>query len=166
MKVTTGAAAGKVLTSDASGNATWQTPSGGGSGQWSTITGGIQYNSGKVLIGNVTSPGNYKLYVEQGILSEKVRVALKSTSYWADYVFAPDYKLMPLKEVEEFVEKNRHLPNVPSAEEVVRDGIDMATMDAKLLEKIEELTLYLIDLKKENENLKARISKLENTTQK
>ena len=166
LQVSTGAAAGKVLTSDASGNATWQTPSGGGSGQWTTVTGGIQYNSGKILIGNVTSPGNYKLYVEQGILAEKVRVALKSTSYWADYVFAPDYKLMPLKEVEEFVRKNNHLPNVPSAEEVVKEGIDMATMDAKLLEKIEELTLYLIDLKKENDNLKERVSKLENTTKK
>ena len=163
LKITTGAATGYVLTSDAYGNATWQTPGNSGSSQWSTVTGGIQYNSGKVLIGNVTSPGNYKLYVEQGILSEKVKVALKSTSYWADYVFAPNYNLMPLQEVEKFIEKNNHLPNVPSAEEVVKDGIDVATMDAKLLEKIEELTLYMIELKKENETLKTRIIKLENS---
>jgi len=161
LKVTTGAAAGKVLTSDASGNATWQTPSGGGSGQWSTITGGIQYNSGKVLIGNVTTPGNYQLYVEQGILAERVKVALKSTSHWADYVFLPSYKLMPLTEVEAFIKKNNHLPNVPSAEEVRKEGIDMATMDSKLLEKIEELTLYMIELKKENLALKERIGALE-----
>jgi hypothetical protein len=161
LQIPTNAAAGRVLTSDASGNATWQAASGGGS-QWSTVTGGIQYTGGKVLIGNVTAPGNYKLYVEQGILTERVKVALKSTSYWADYVFAPDYKLMPLNEVEAFVKEHRHLPNVPSAEEVVKDGIDVATMDAKLLEKIEELTLYMLQLKQENEALKARIEKLEN----
>lgn len=159
LQITTGAGAGKVLVSDASGNATWQTAS--ASSQWSTITGGIQYNSGKVLIGNASTPGNYKLYVEQGILTERVKVALKSTSYWADYVFAPDYKLMPLSEVEAFVKEHRHLPNVPSAEEVVKDGIDVATMDAKLLEKIEELTLYMLQLKQENEALKARIESLE-----
>ena len=164
IKITTGAASGKVLTSDASGNATWQTPTGGGSSQWATITGGIQYNSGKVLIGNVSSPGNYKLYVEQGILTERVKVALKSTSYWADYVFEPSYKLMPLSDVELFIKENKHLPNVPSAEDVVNEGIDMATMDSKLLEKIEELTLYMIEMKKENEMLKERISKLENSS--
>lgn len=160
LQIPTNASAGRVLTSDASGNATWQAASGGGS-QWSTVTGGIQYTGGKVLIGNVTVPGNYKLYVEQGILTERVKVALKSTSYWADYVFAPDYKLMPLSEVEAFVKEHRHLPNVPSAEEVVKDGIDVATMDAKLLEKIEELTLYMLQLKQENEALKARIESLE-----
>lgn len=164
LQIPTNAAAGRVLTADASGNATWQAAA--ASSQWSTITGGIQYNGGKVLIGNASTPGNYKLYVEQGIMAERVKVALKSTSYWADYVFAPDYKLMPLEDVEKFVSVNQHLPNVPSAEEVVKEGIDIAAMDAKLLEKIEELTLYLIELKKENEALKARIEKLENTTNK
>lgn len=161
LRITTGATSGYVLTSDASGNASWQAPSGGTSSQWSTIPAGIQYTGGKVLIGNVTAPGNYKLYVEQGIMSERVKVALKNTSYWADYVFAPDYKLMPLEEVEKFLASNQHLPNVPSADDVVKDGIDMATMDAKLLEKIEELTLYMIDLKKENEALKAKVNALE-----
>jgi hypothetical protein len=167
LKVTTSAGSGKVLTSDASGNATWQTPTGGsGSSQWTTVGSNIQYTAGKVLIGTVNAPGNYKLYVEQGILSERVRVALKSTSYWADYVFEPKYKLMPLTEVESFIKENKHLPNVPSAKEVVKEGIDMATMDAKLLEKIEELTLYMIELKKENEGLKKRISKLEKNDKK
>jgi hypothetical protein len=117
---------------------------------------------GKVSLGNPSTPGSYRLYVADGILAERVKVALKSTAYWADYVFAPDYNLMPLGEVETFVQANRHLPNVPSAAQVVAEGIDVATMDAKLLEKIEELTLYLIDLKKENEALKARIENLEN----
>lgn len=110
--------------------------------------------SGNVLIGDVTDNWNYKLFVEKGILTEKVKVALKSTSEWSDYVFANDYKLKSLNEVEKYIAANKHLPDVPSAEEVVKEGIDMATMDAKLLQKIEELTLYTIQLKKEIDELK------------
>jgi len=108
----------------------------------------------KIVIGSVTTNSNYKLFVETGILTEKVKVAVKNTSNWSDYVFNKDYKLLSLGEVESYIQKNKHLPGVPSAEEVVKDGIDMATMDAKLLEKIEELTLYMIELKKENESIR------------
>ncbi len=59
-----------------------------------------------------------------------------------------------MKEVEAFIKKNNHLPDVPSEKEVMKNGIDVANMDAILLQKIEELTLYMIDLKKENEHLK------------
>ncbi len=113
-----------------------------------------------LIIGNVTAPAGYKLYVETGILTEKVKVAVKSTVKWSDYVFAKDYKLKTLEEVDEFIKLNKHLPGVPSAEEVVESGIDVATMDAKLLEKIEEITLYIIDLKKESEALKLEVSSL------
>jgi hypothetical protein len=119
-------------------------------------TAGLTVNS-NVLIGNpsvVTLPIGYNLYVELGILTEKVKVAVKNTANWSDFVFAKDYKLKSLEEVDAFIKLNKHLPGVPSAEEVVKEGIDMATMDAKLLEKIEELTLYMIDLKKEMEVLK------------
>jgi hypothetical protein len=109
--------------------------------------------TGQVLIGNTNTPSGYKLYVESGILTEKVKVAVKNTTNWADYVFDKKYKLLSLKEVEKYVKINKHLPNVPSAEEVVKEGIDMATMDAKLLEKIEELTLYVIQLNKKTEQL-------------
>lgn len=124
-------------------------------------------DDGKVSIGldptvSTTFNGNYSLYVENGILTEKVKVALKNTSDWADYVFDKDYELMPLNKVEEFVTKNHHLPGVPSAEEVKESGIDVATMDAKLLEKIEELTLYMIQLKADNEALKAEMEALKN----
>lgn len=122
--------------------------------------------SGKVLIGdintNVNTQNPYKLYVETGILTEKVKVALVNTSDWADYVFKKDYKLSSLEEVKTFIEANQHLPGVPSAEELVKEGgFDLGKMDAKLLEKIEELTLYMIQLKEENQQLKERISKLE-----
>ncbi|MBK8683871.1 MAG: hypothetical protein IPN26_02185 [Bacteroidetes bacterium] len=109
---------------------------------------------GAVVIGNVSAfPAGYKLFVDDGILTERLKVALQGTASWADYVFAEDYSLMPLEEVEQFILKNHHLPNVPSAEQMVESGIDVATVDAKLMEKIEELTLYLIEMKKEMQKL-------------
>lgn len=112
-------------------------------------------SGGLVTIGTVTTPAGYKLYVESGILTEKIKVALKTSGNWADYVFADDYKLAPLKEVETYIQENKHLPGIPSADEVVKEGLDLAKMDAKLLEKIEELTLYMIKMEKEIEQLKA-----------
>ncbi|GAB3718085.1 hypothetical protein GCM10027592_60780 [Spirosoma flavus] len=107
----------------------------------------LQNSKGDAVIigGNVArTPSGYKLFVEDGILTEKVKVAVKNTSEWSDYVFKPNYSLKPLIEVEQYIQKNEHLPGIPSAEEVVEKGIDVAKMDAKLLEKIEELTLYSI----------------------
>ncbi len=117
--------------------------------------------NGQLIIGTANTINNYKLIVEQGILTEKVKVAVKNTTDWSDYVFAPNYKLMPLTSVAAYIQQHKHLPNVPSAEQVVAEGIDVATMDAKLLEKVEELTLYLIQLDKENNELKKRIDLLE-----
>ncbi len=117
--------------------------------------------TGKVLIGNTTMPAGYKLYVEQGILTEKVKVALKTSANWADHVFAPGYKLKPLSEVETFIQQYSHLPGIPSAEALVKEGgIDMNQMFARQMEKIEELTLYMIELNKENEQLKKEVQAL------
>jgi len=108
-----------------------------------------------VKIGNVsTANKNYKLYVEKGILTEKVKVAVKNSNQWADYVFEENYDLMSIEELEDYVSENKHLPNVPSAKEVVKEGIDMAQMDATLLEKIEEFTLYVIQQQKEIKEVK------------
>ena len=119
-------------------------------------------NNGKIYIGNTatypTSTGNYRLYVEGGILTEKVKVALRSTANWADYVFADDYRLMPLNEVEAFIQKNKHLPGVASAETLAKEGLDVAAMQAKHMEKIEELTLYVIDQNKTIEAQQATLS--------
>ena len=101
------------------------------------------------------TPTGYRLIVQDGILTEKVKVALKSSlTDWADYVFEKDYKLMPLEKVEEFILLNKHLPNVPSADDMVKSGLDLAKTNKMLMEKIEELTLYLIELKKEVNTLK------------
>jgi len=101
---------------------------------------------GFLAVGNFdatfTMPTNnsYRLIVQDGIITEKVKVALKTTADWADYVFEPDYKRMSLEEVEKFVQANKHLPNVPSAEEMKQNGLDVTQTSAKLMEKIEELT--------------------------
>jgi hypothetical protein len=116
---------------------------------------------GKVRIGNTTTPGDYKLYVERGVLTEKVKISVKTSAEWADHVFQQNYNLLPLSAVERFIRQNKHLPGIPSAEQVVKEGVDVGAMQAKLLEKIEELTLYMIDLKKENEALTKRMAQLE-----
>lgn len=78
---------------------------------------------------------------------------------WADRVFEQNYRLRPLKEVAEYVAQYKHLPGVPSATEVVKNGVAMDEMVAKLLEKVEELTLYTIQQQKEIDALKKRLDK-------
>ena len=128
---------------------------------WSLVGTTLQNtNSGGVLIGSgiTQTPAGYQLYVAQGILSEKVKVAVKNTADWSDKVFAPAYSLKPLSEVAQYIQAHQHLPGVPSAAEVVEKGVDVARMDAKLLEKIEELTLYSIQLEKANRQQKDEIA--------
>jgi hypothetical protein len=121
--------------------------------------------NGNCLIGDPTAislPSGYKLYVQTGILTEKVKVAIYTTSDWADYVFEKNYKLNTIEDVSKYIGENKHLPGVPSAKELVEQGgVDLAKMDAKLMEKIEELTLYVIQLSEKNKELNERINKLE-----
>ncbi len=104
--------------------------------------------NGAVKIGSAIStlPQGYNLYVEAGILTERVKIAVKDSPEWTwpDYVFEKDYPLKTLPEVAQFIAEHQHLPGMPSAAEVLSDGIDVARMDARLLEKIEELMLYKI----------------------
>ncbi len=122
----------------------------------------INTNAGGIILGSgiASTPKGYKLYVAEGILTEKVKVAIQNTDDWSDKVFADAYQLRSLGEVEAFINKNKHLPDVPSAIEVVEKGVDLGKMDALLLQKIEELTLYMIELKKSNEQLRKELNEL------
>jgi len=111
-----------------------------------------------VYIGSPDSNSN--LYVNGEINARLVRV--KNDIPWWDGVFKPDYKLMSLDKLEKFVNKNHHLPDIPSGKQVNEDGLDLAQTNALLLKKIEELTLYVIELKKENEEIKGEIDDLKN----
>jgi hypothetical protein len=130
---------------------------------------GVLNINGKVQIGNVpvsstsatTLGTDYMLYVQKGVIAEKYKCALSSDpTNWSDYVFDKDYKLASLSDVEAYIKDNHHLPGVPSTDDVHCDGIDLAQMDATLLKKVEELTLYVLDLKKDNEAMKAQLSNI------
>lgn len=100
----------------------------------------------------------YRLAVNGGILCEEVKVILDVPV--SDYVFEPDYPLMSLDSVEAFVNENKHLPEVPSAAEFKANGYKVGEMDDLLLRKVEELTLYIIELKKEQTRLKEEVTTL------
>lgn len=119
--------------------------------------------TGQLLLGSMqptgyTFKGTRTLNVFGGIIADSVRVA--PSSDWADYVFADNYQLKSLCELETFIKINKHLPNIPSAKEVAVNGIELGDMNAKLLAKVEELTLYLLQQQKEIDELKKLIKKL------
>ncbi|WP_203258190.1 fibronectin type III domain-containing protein [Hyunsoonleella ulvae] len=125
-------------------------------------------NNGKLAIGAEFSaiPSDYQLAVAGKIISEEVKVKLQSV--WPDYVFDKTYKLPTLKELQDYIKQQGHLPNIPSAKEVEENGVLIGEMNAKLLEKIEELTLYIIQqenkLKQQeanNQSLEKRLQQLE-----
>ena len=113
-------------------------------------------NAGTVHIGpklNWGTPGEtadaFKLYVEGGIRTERVKVDVASLNGWADYVFESDYQMLSTEELEAYIKEHGHLPGVPSAEEVVENGLDLGEMNKILLEKVEELTLRVLELEKQ-----------------
>jgi len=118
--------------------------------------------NGQVAIGMPSFAGGtstgYKLYVEQGIRTRKVKVDVGS---WPDYVFHKSYQLPTLEEVEKFIKTHQHLPEVPSADNVAKDGLDLGDNQSILLKKIEELTLYVIEQNKKIEQMQSRIQELE-----
>jgi hypothetical protein len=111
-------------------------------------------NAGTVHVGpnlNWANPNDapeLRMYVQGGIRTERIRVDVANLNGWADYVFEEGYQLMPTEDLETFIKEHKHLPGVPSAQEVVENGIDLADMNRILLEKIEELTLRVIELEK------------------
>jgi hypothetical protein len=114
---------------------------------------------GNIAIGT-TDPKNYKLAIAGKAIAEEIVVKLQAN--WPDYVFEKDYNLRSLFEVENFINTNKHLPEVPAAKEMEANGVNLGEMNMLLLKKVEELTLYVIELKKENEKQQLQIKALEN----
>jgi hypothetical protein len=115
-------------------------------------------SSGKVVIGDTTqiqTPGNYNLYVQHGILTERVKVALKTTAEWSDQAFG---HTPAIEEVAGFIETKSHLPGMPSAQELVTSGYELKEMDARLLAQIEWLWQHVIRLDAENKALRQQLN--------
>lgn len=132
------------------------------------VNGNARFEDSKVFMGYVrnedlrisqTNLNKYALFVVKGILSEDYALGPKNS--WSDFVFNKDYNLKSLKEVEEFIEKNNHLPEIPSAQEIKEDGYSLHDMNVKLLQKVEELTLYAIEQNKKIEALSEKIAQIE-----
>ncbi len=121
-------------------------------------------NNKKIGIGtnklDCTNCTDYRLFVKDGIKTEKVKVEIAASNGWADYVFKEDYPLMPLNELDQFIKTNGHLPEVPTTEEAIANGIELKEMNILLLKKIEELTLYTIEQQKRIEALEKTVNLL------
>ena len=118
----------------------------------------LQTGGGLTLQPGIDNPANDFIIFKNGSHQEMARIQdgiltldqirLNVTTF-PDYVFANDYKLMPLEEVDEYIKKYKHLPNVPTETEVVKEGMNVGQINTLLVEKVEELTLYIIQLKKD-----------------
>jgi hypothetical protein len=130
---------------------------------------GVQKSGGPRSLLYVRADGNVgigttnpqaKLAVNGDVLARRVRVS-QGLGDWPDYVFAPGYELPSLLDVEKYIKNNQHLPEIPSAAEVEKGGLDVGEMNKQLLKKVEELTLYLIDMRKEINQLKSQNEELD-----
>ncbi|MBK8443065.1 MAG: hypothetical protein IPL35_06465 [Sphingobacteriales bacterium] len=114
----------------------------------------LYVNGSGVCVNGTALATGYVLSVRGKAIAEEVRVQLQAS--WPDYVFANDYDLMPLSELEASIKTNKHLPGIPTASEVDANGFDLGEMNRLQMEKIEELTLYIIGLQKQIDALKAK----------
>jgi hypothetical protein len=115
-------------------------------------------SNGNVGIGTDKLNDNYKLSVNGNIRAMDIKVY--AVSNWYDNVFKPEYNLMPLEELNSFVKTHSHLPEIPSEKEVIENGYSMKDLNALLLKKVEELTLYVIELNEKNKKLEEAVEKL------
>jgi len=115
-------------------------------------------HNGNVAIGT-TDPKGYKLAVAGNAIAEQMTVKLQAD--WPDYIFKKDYTLMPLGDLKTYIDKNHHLPEIPSAADVEKDGLNLGEMNKQLVKKVEELTLYLIEKDKELTDQKEILKRME-----
>ena len=117
----------------------------------------VVFGDGKVSIGDVYYNPGYMLAVKGQIIAEELNVKLRGA--WPDYVFKPEYKLMPINELEVYLKENNHLPQMPTDAEAEKNGVNTSEMITKLLKQQEELTLYIIQQNKRIETLENQLKK-------
>ncbi len=130
---------------------------------------GFYFGVGDHTIGDANGSSaniKYPFYVSNDGRAVAREVLVTVNDGWWDEVFEPEYDLRPLSEVEDFIAANKHLPDVPSESEVMEGGINLGSMDAVLLRKIEELTLYILEQEKDMESLKTEMAALKASTSK
>jgi hypothetical protein len=120
------------------------------------VTGVDAKFTGNIAMGTTFATG-YKLSVSGKVICTELRV--NQVADWPDYVFQKDYQLMPVTQLESFIGEYGHLPNIPPAAEISKSGIEVGEMQRRMMEKIEELSLYVIQLKKEIDQLKGKPEK-------
>jgi hypothetical protein len=120
---------------------------------------GSAYFNGPVAVGTTSAPTGYELAVNGTALF--VQAVVQVYGSWPDYVFKKGYRLPALTNLEEYINANHHLPDMPTAENVAAKGLNLGDNQARLLKKIEELTLYAIDQQKEIEVLKDKLKSME-----
>lgn len=125
----------------------------------------IHWN-GNIKMGTQTiisgAHGNYKLSVDGKIVAKEVIIT--NGPEWGDYVFESDYQLLSLNDLEVYIKSNHHLPNIPTAQKIAEEGIDVSELISKQMVKIEELTLYVIEQQKEINDMKILINNLSNNS--
>lgn len=124
--------------------------------EWKNV---INFDAGgNVAIGDVFSNSCYKLTVNGNIGCTALKVTTPTN--WCDYVFDKNYKLMPINNLEQYISINKHLPDIPTEAEVKKDGLDVAETIAMLLKKIEEMSLYIIEINKKVNGLENEVKDL------
>jgi hypothetical protein len=119
----------------------------------------MSINNGGVAVGIETVPTGYKFAVNGAAIATSMKVKLQA--YWPDFVFEKDYKLPTIAEVKNYIDKNQHLPDMPSASDVHANGLDLGEMNRLLLKKVEELTLYVIEQQGRIEDLNKKVLELQ-----
>jgi hypothetical protein len=117
---------------------------------------------GKIGIGTDSVPSNYKVAVGGKVLCTEINVQLVNDWVWPDFVFETNYNKMTLPELERYINTHKHLPNIPSADEIKNNGVNVGETNSMLLQKIEELTLYIIEQNKKIENLQKEVDIIKN----
>lgn len=122
---------------------------------------GNVYIADDIRIGTTTGATGYRVSVAGKIICEELKVQLQAN--WPDYVFSAEHPLIPLSELEKEIQRTGHLPGVPGADKLQAEGVELGEMQRIMMEKIEELTLYLIALHKENDAIKGELAALRAT---